>query len=94
MLALSKTPTKTRTLSTAIAATLLAQVRKQLNIEDEFTDDDTYLAGLIETAIETVEDDTNSAVIDTLNEIIYEPNPSTGEVETLQSQITIYQPRT
>lgn len=56
-------PVKTRT---GIIATL-AEAKKQLHIEDEFTEDDNYIESLIEVAIESVEDDTNSDVMDTAN---------------------------
>ena len=57
------TRTKTGTFIT------VAEVKAQLRIEPDFTDDDTIIQHLIDTAIELVEDDTNSDFLDTANTV-------------------------
>ncbi|MFO7864511.1 MAG: head-tail connector protein [Salinivirgaceae bacterium] len=69
MLVLSKAPEKTKTTNTWVT---VADVKKQLNIPDEFTDDDDFIEGLIEVAFEMVEDDTNADFIDTSNVLTHE----------------------
>lgn len=68
MLVLTKAPDKTKTANTWVTN---ADVKKQLNIEPDFTDDDDYIDTLIEVAYESVEDDCNADFSDTENELIY-----------------------
>lgn len=56
-------PVRTRTGTIAT----LAEAKKQLHIETEFTEDDAYITSLISVAIESVEDDTNSDIMDVTN---------------------------
>lgn len=60
-------PVKTRTGTIAT----VAEAKKQLNIEAEFTEDDNYIESLIDVAIESVEDDTNSDIMDVSNVLTY-----------------------
>ena len=69
MLVLTKTPVKTKTANTWVTN---ADVKKQLNIESTFTDDDDYIDTLIEVAYETVEDDCNADFSDTSNVLEYD----------------------
>lgn len=64
MLIISRTPqtrTKTGTLVT------LEQAKKQLHIEPEFSEDDSYITDLIDVATAQVEADINSDILDTEN---------------------------
>lgn len=63
MLVLNNDPDKIKTGEVAT----IAEVKKQLNISDDFTDDDNMITLLLETAIEAVEDDTHSDLLDTAN---------------------------
>lgn len=66
MLIISRTP-QTRTKTGSLVT--LAQAKKQLHIETDFTDDDDYIEELIEVATEQVEGDINSDILDTENEL-------------------------
>jgi hypothetical protein len=66
MLIISRTP-QTRDKTGSLAT--LAQAKKQLHIESDFTEDDDYIEELIEVATETVEQDINSDILDTENEL-------------------------
>jgi len=61
MFIITKAPTKTK----SYAAPTVAQVAKQLNFEDDFTDDNNYLQELLDTAIEALEGDINADVQNT-----------------------------
>lgn len=63
LLKINTAPEKTKTGTVAS----LSEVKKQLNIPDEFTDDDEMLALLLDTATEAVESDTHSDLLDTAN---------------------------
>lgn len=63
MLKLNTTPEKTKTGTIAS----LTELKAQLNIPNEFADDDAILAALLDTAIEAVEDDTHSDILDVTN---------------------------
>lgn len=63
MLQIKTDPEKTKTGTVAS----LDELKNQLNIPVEFTDDDTILTALLDTAIETVEDDTHSDIMDVTN---------------------------
>ena len=67
MVIITSQPTRTITGSIATAA----EVKKQLNIESTFTDDDTYIGTLIDVAVETVEDDTHSDIQNVSNLLTY-----------------------
>lgn len=58
-----------KTITGAICTT--DEAKKQLQIEDTFTDDDYYIDTLIAVAQEQVTDDTNSDVVDTANVLTY-----------------------
>ena len=60
-------PTKTKT------GTPLAEAKSQLQIETTFTTDDTYIALLVSIAIEKIEADTNSDVLETTNVLLFVP---------------------
>ena len=63
MMIITKKPTKTYT--GTLCST--AEAKKQLRIESDFTDDDTYIGTLIGVARESVEDDINSDFMLTSN---------------------------
>lgn len=71
MLIISRTP-QTRTKTGSLVT--LAQAKKQLHIESDFTEDDDYITELIEVATEQVEADINSDILDTENTLIVETN--------------------
>jgi len=62
-------PTKTKT-GTPVT---LAEAKKQVGIEPEFTVDDTYIEMLVGIAIDKIENDTNSDVLETDNVILFVP---------------------
>jgi len=62
-------PTKTKT-GTPVTK---AEAKKQVGIEDNFTADDTYIEMLVGIAIDKVENDTNSDVLETTNELTFVP---------------------
>lgn len=61
-------PTKTKT-GTPVTK---EEAKKQLQIETEFTADDTHIELLIAIAIEKAEADTNSDILETTNELIFD----------------------
>lgn len=63
LLSITTTPEKTKTGTIAS----LDELKRQLNIPVEFTDDDQILTDLLDVAIETVEDDTHSDILETAN---------------------------
>jgi uncharacterized phiE125 gp8 family phage protein len=65
---LNTTPEKTKTGTVAS----LTELKAQLNIPDEFTDDDTILTALLAAAVESVEDDTRSDLLDTTNVLTHD----------------------
>lgn len=65
-------PVKTKT-GTPIT---LAEAKKQCQVEPEFTADDAYINSLVEIAIDKVEADTNSDVLETTNTLQFIPTPS------------------
>jgi len=76
-------PVKTSSTTVATAT----EVKKQLNIESTFTDDDTYIATLIAAAVEIVEDDIIADIRDISNVLTYEFHPD----ESLQTHYRIPQ---
>lgn len=65
---ISYIPTKTK-IGTPIT---LAEAKAQLQIESNFTADDTYIASLVAIAIDKLEADTNSDVLETTNELVFD----------------------
>lgn len=63
LLTFSLDPEKTKTGTVAT----LDELKSQLNIPSEFTDDDQILTDLLAVAVEQVKDDTNSDILDTAN---------------------------
>lgn len=61
-------PTKTKT-GTPVTK---AEAKKQLQIETEFTADDTHIELLVSIAIDKAEADTNSDILETTNELIFD----------------------
>lgn len=86
ILSFSNPPVKTKTGTVATVEVL----KKQLNIPVDFTDDDELLQDLINVAVETVEDDTHSDILETENELTHTFNLD-GSVTTVNQYIHIYQ---
>lgn len=62
-------PKKTKT-GTPIT---LDEAKKQVQIEPDFTADDSYIEMLVGIAIDKIENDTNSDVLETTNELLFVP---------------------
>lgn len=86
MLKLNTTPEKTKTGTVAT----LTELKAQLNIPDEFTDDDTILTTLLDTAIEAVEDDTHSDILDTANVLEHDLTADTYDNDAVNVPRLIY----
>lgn len=87
MLVLTKDPVKTK--SGTIAT--IAELKTQLNIPVEFTDDDTLLTDLLDIATETVEDDTHSDILNVANLLEHDNTDIQKNEQSIQSIIHIYQ---
>jgi len=85
MLIVSKAPEKTKTGEIVT----LAQAKKQLNIESDFTDDDTHIGELINVAVEMVEDDINSDILDTEN-ILQITTSFSKKIQVMQSPMRVF----
>lgn len=86
LLSITLAPEKTKTGTVAN----LDELKRQLNIPVEFTDDDPILTDLLAVAIETVEDDTHSDILDTANILEHRLNID-GNTGRLAKLIYIYQ---
>jgi len=86
MLTINTAPTKTRTGTIAT----LDELKHQLNIPVEFTDDNTILTDLLSVAVEAVEEDTKSDIRDVSNVLVYDLT-SEGAATSVPSLIYINQ---
>lgn len=84
MLIINKIPEKTKS---ATMPVVLAEAKKQLNIEQEFTDDDDYITSLIPAAVAVVEGDINSDILETTNIVEVKPDCSLLEIQVMQSPL-------
>lgn len=69
-------PVKTKT-GTPISLDL---AKKQINIEPDFIADDEYITSLVEIAIDKVENDTNSDVLETVNVLTFDIEKSVQDI--------------
>lgn len=86
LLTIATRPEKTKTGTIAT----LDELKRQLNIPVEFTDDDPILTDLLAVAVETVEDDTHSDIMETANVLEHKLSID-GTTSRLARTIYIYQ---
>lgn len=69
----------------------VGELKPQLNIPLDFDDDDAYLQTLLDTAVEQVESDTNSDVLDTANILTLKLAKLPGELKSVPTLLQICQ---
>lgn len=83
---ISTTPDKTLTGTVAT----ITELKSQLNIPVEFTDDDTLLTDLLSVAVENVVDDINSDILDTTNVLTQDLTTQNYSVDAVAVPSIIY----